>query len=117
MQEQKVQILLPPISTLPLLSKTSKNLNLLQISEKGEVKLNSTEAIEPDVIQQILDYSLLRAKSYEIAQIQIERANNLQAILAGVLVALIVFTTSFTFSRLLKNNVIKAQTNVISITV
>lgn len=117
MQEQKTPILSPPITTIPLLSKTSKNLNLLQISEKGEVKLNSTEAIDPDVIQQILDYSHLRAKSYELTQTQIERANNQQTLIIGFMLTLVLFTTTFTLSRFFKVQVIKAQTNVISITV
>jgi hypothetical protein len=115
MLEQKLQSQSLPITTE--LSKSSKNLNLLQISEKGEVKLNSTQALEPDVIQQILDYSHLRANAYEQAQKQIEQAHNQQSLIIGFILTLSLFTITFTVSRSFKNTQTKAQTNVISIIV
>ncbi|MHC5821533.1 MAG: hypothetical protein ACYT04_38110 [Nostoc sp.] len=117
MQEQKLHQLLPIKTKLSKSSKLSKNLNLLQISERGEVKLNSNEALEPDVIQQILDYSYLRANAYEQAQKQIEQAYNLQAVIIGLMLSLSLFTITFTVSRTLKNTHTKAQINVVSITV
>jgi hypothetical protein len=115
MLEQRIQSQSLPITTE--LSKSSKNLNLLQISDKGEVKYQSTEALEPDVILQLLDYSHLRTNAYEQVQKQIERANNLQAIIVGILLSLSLFTITFTVSRSFKNTQPKAQTNVISIIV
>jgi hypothetical protein len=116
MLEQKIQSQSLPITTELL--KSSKNLNLLQISEAGEVKYQSTEALEADVIQQILDYSHLRSNAYEQAQKQIEQAHNQQSLIIGLMLTLVLFTITFTVSRSFKNTQqIKGQIDVISIIV
>lgn len=115
MLEQKLQSQSLPI--IPNLSKSS-NLNLLKISEKGEIKYQSTEALEPDVILQLLDYSHLRANAYEQAQKKIEQAYNQQALIIGLMLTLSLFTITFTVSRSFKNTQqIKGQIDVISIIV